>query len=85
MDVTGAGDARESSDGTAAIAVTTIGEGSAVDTPRVQRPIPRESSVKDPEGYRLTFFFDSHRFHLRIEKAGNIEERSGSVAERQAP
>lgn len=89
MAVTDATNSVEIADGAFTIQATVIAEGFAIDPALVQRRM-REGQItcrcerglgQDVGHYRLTFFYDSRRFHLVVDEAGNLVERSPIVTD----
>ncbi len=87
--VTGATNAVKFADGEFSIEATVIAEGFAID-PALIQPRMREGKLtsrcergvdQDAGHYRLTFFYDSRRFHLIVDETGNLLERSVTVSD----
>ncbi len=87
--MTGATNSVEFADGAFTIEATVIAEGFAIDPTLVQRWM-REGKItcrcergvdQDAGHYRLTFLYDSRRFHLIVDEAGNLVERSPTVSD----
>lgn len=87
--MTGATNAVEFADGAFSIDATAIAEGFAIDPALVQW-LMREGKLtslcergldRDAGHYRLTFFCNSRRFHLVVDEAGNLVERSATVSD----
>ena len=87
--MTGATNAVKFADGEFSIEATVIAEGFAIDPVLVQ-PRMREGKLtsrcergvdQDAGHYRLTFFYDIRRFHLVVDEAGNLVERSPTISD----
>lgn len=87
--VTSATSSVEFADGAFTIDATVIAEGFAIDPTLVQQRM-REGQLtsrcergvdRDAGRYRLTFFYDGRRFHLIVDEAGNVVERSATVSD----
>lgn len=87
--MSGATNAVEFADGAFSVEATVIAEGFAID-PALVQPRMREGKLtcrcergldQDAGHYRLTFFYDSRRFHLIVDEAGNLVERSATVSD----
>jgi len=87
--VTGATNSVEFADGAFTIEATVIAQGFAIDPTLVQRWM-REGRItcrcerglgQDAGHYRLTFFYDIRRFHLVVDEAGNLVERSPTISD----
>jgi hypothetical protein len=79
----------EFADGAFTIEAAVIAEGFAIDPTLVQRRM-REGEItsrcergvdQDAGHYRLTFFYDSRRFHLIVDETGNLVERSPTISD----
>jgi hypothetical protein len=76
-------------DGAFTIDATLIGQGFGID-PALVTSRMREGKLtsrcerglhQDAGRYRLTFFFDDRRFHVIVDAAGNLLERSATVSD----
>lgn len=74
-------------DGAFTIDAALIGQGFGIDPALVTSQM-REGKLtsrcergldRDAGRYRLTFYFDNRRFHLIVDEAGNLVERSATV------
>jgi hypothetical protein len=74
-------------DGAFTIDAALIGQGFGID-PELVTSQMREGKLtsrcergldRDAGRYRLTFFFDNRRFHLIVDEAGHLVERSATV------
>lgn len=79
----------EFADGEFTIEASVIAEAFGIDPALLQR-LMREGKLtsrcerglhQDAGRYRLTFFFDDRRFHVIVDAAGNLLERSATVSD----